>query len=353
MQQNTDLFNSNTMKKIILTALVIILAVAAFFGWKIFGSATNFKEEKKYLYISTGKASKDELLTMLKDSAYINNIQLFETLGGRMNLWNRLRPGKYEIKKGSSLIALVRKLRNGVQTPVNLVITKLRTKKDLASLIGRKFETDSAAIIQFISNNDSLKNFGLDTNTIMTAVLPNTYSLLWNTSPKKIIGKLQEQKVKFWTSERKQKAQQLGLTPEEVHVIASIVEEETLRHDEKPTIASVYLNRLKNGMTLGADPTIKFAVGDFTLKRILFSHINSTASSPYNTYKNKGLPPGPICTPSEITIDAVLNPKQTDYLFFCARVNGNGYHAFASNETEHFKNAKTYQHWLDSVMRSR
>jgi UPF0755 protein len=153
--------------------------------------------------------------------------------------------------------------------------------------------------------------------------------------------------------ERKQKAQSLGLTPEEVQVIASIVEEETIRHDEKSTIASVYLNRLKSGMNLGADPTIKFAVGDFTLKRILFSHINATASSPYNTYKNKGLPPGPICTPSEITIDAVLNPKQTDYLFFCAKVNGNGYHAFASNETEHFKNAKTYQHWLDSLMRSR
>jgi UPF0755 protein len=341
------------MKKIILPLLLIVLAVAGYFGYKVFGPATNFKEDKKYLYINTGKASKAELLTTLKDSGYIQNIQLFEMLGGRMNLWSRLRPGRYEIKNGTSLIALVRKLRNGVQSPVNLVITKLRTKKDLAAVISRKFETDSTAVMEFISNNDSLKAFGLDTNTIITAVLPNTYSLLWNTSPKKIIGKLNEQKTKFWTPERKQKAQVLGLTPDEVHVIASIVEEETIRHDEKPTIASVYLNRLKSGMNLGADPTIKFAVGDFTLKRILFSHINSTASSPYNTYKNKGLPPGPICTPSEITIDAVLNPKQTDYLFFCAKVNGNGYHAFASNETEHFKNAKTYQLWLDSVMRSR
>jgi UPF0755 protein len=341
------------MKKIILPLFILILAVAGYFGFKLFGAATNFKEDRKYLYIATGKATKNELLSLLQDSAYINNLQLFEMLGGRMNLWNRLRPGRYEIKNGTSVIALVRKLRNGEQTPVNLTITKLRTKNDLAGLIGRKFETDSIAVMKLIANNDSLIAIGLDTNTIMTAVLPNTYSLLWNTSPKKIIGKLQEQKQKFWTVERKQKAQSLGLTPEEVQVIASIVEEETIRHDEKSTIASVYLNRLKSGMNLGADPTIKFAVGDFTLKRILFSHINATASSPYNTYKNKGLPPGPICTPSEITIDAVLNPKQTDYLFFCAKVNGNGYHAFASNETEHFKNAKTYQHWLDSLMRSR
>ncbi len=337
------------MKKVILVISALLLAAALFFGWKVFGSATNFKEDKKYLYISTGKASKEAVLTILKDSSFINNIPLFEMLGSRMNLWNRLRPGKYEIKKGTSLISLVRRLRNSVQTPVNLTITKLRTKKDLASLIGRKFETDSVAVMQFISNNDSLQSLGLDTNTMITAVLPNTYSLLWNTSPAKIVSKLNEQKIKFWTAERKQKAQQLGLTPEEVHVIASIVEEETLRHDEKSIIASIYLNRLKKGMNLGADPTVKFAVGDFTLKRILFSHINSTASSPYNTYKNKGLPPGPICTPSEITIDAVLNPKETDYLFFCAKPNGKGYHAYAGNETDHFKNARAYQQYLDSL----
>jgi UPF0755 protein len=261
------------MKKIILPLFILILAVAGYFGFKLFGAATNFKEDRKYLYIATGKATKNELLSLLQDSAYINNLQLFEMLGGRMNLWNRLRPGRYEIKNGTSVIALVRKLRNGEQTPVNLTITKLRTKNDLAGLIGRKFETDSIAVMKLIANNDSLIAIGLDTNTIMTAVLPNTYSLLWNTSPKKIIGKLQEQKQKFWTVERKQKAQSLGLTPEEVQVIASIVEEETIRHDEKSTIASVYLNRLKSGMNLGADPTIKFAVGDFTLKRILFPTI--------------------------------------------------------------------------------
>jgi UPF0755 protein len=285
----------------------------------------------------------------LNDSGFLKNPGLFETVAGRLNVWERLRPGKYEIEKGSSLFTLARKLRNGSQTSVNLVITKLRTRHDLAALIGRKLETDSAMMMSYLVSNDSLRKYNLDTNTVMTAVFPNTYSLLWNSGPQRIFRKLDEQRTKFWTAERKQKATALGLTPAQVHALASIVEEETLRNDEKPIIASVYLNRLNKGMNLGADPTVKFAVGDFSIKRVLFGHINSTASSPYNTYRNKGLPPGPICTPSEKTIDAVLNAAQTDYLFFCAKPNGNGYHAFASNETDHFKNARIYQQWLDSL----
>lgn len=337
------------MKKIIGYTFLLLFIVACFFTWKFLGSATTFNESKKYLYIYTGKASQKEVMSSLRDSGFLKSPGLFEWMAGQLNVWQRLQPGKYEIAKGSSLLSLARTLRNRNQSPVNLVITKLRTKKDLAALIGRRFETDSAAMIRYLTNNDSLKKFQLDTHTVMTAVLPNTYSLLWNSSPQRILSKLNEQRTKFWTDERKQKAAALGLTPEQVHALASIVEEETIRLDEKPTIASVYLNRLKKGMNLGADPTVKFAVGDFTLKRILFVHINSTASSPYNTYRNKGLPPGPICTPSETTLDAVLNPAATDYLFFCAKPNGNGYHAFAATDTEHLKNARAYQQWLDSL----
>lgn len=337
------------MKKVLGYSFLLLFLVALFFAWKFIGSATTFKESKKYLYIYTGNANEKAVMQSLRDSGFLKNPGLFETVAGRLDVWKRLRPGKYEIEKGSSLLTLARKLRNGSQTPVNLVITKLRTRKDLAALIGRKFETDSATMHAYLINNDSLKKFGLDTNTVMTAVFPNSYSLLWNSGPQRIFRKLEEQRTKFWTAERKQKASALGLTPAQVHSLASIVEEETLRNDEKPTIASVYLNRLNKGMNLGADPTVKFAVGDFTIKRVMFGHINSTASSPYNTYRNKGLPPGPICTPSEKTIDAVLNAASTDYLFFCAKPNGNGYHAFASNETDHFKNAKIYQQWLDSL----
>lgn len=338
------------MKKILIFLFAVLGMAALFITYKIFGPSTNFSETKKYIYIQTGKAGKDALMRTINDSAYIKNIQVFEFIAGKLKVWQRLRPGRYEIKKGESLYVIIQKLRTGKQSPVNLTITKLRTKKDLASLIAKKFETDSITVLAFFNNNDSLKKFGLDSNTFLTAVLPNTYFLLWNSSPQKILSKLNEQKKKFWNTERIQKATKLGLTPEEVQVLASIVEEETIRHNEKPDIAAVYLNRLKKGMNLGADPTVKFAVGDFTLKRILFSHINSTASSPYNTYKNAGLPPGPICTASEITIDAVLNARESNYLFFCAKPNGNGYHAFSATAEEHYRNARAYQQWLDSMM---
>lgn len=342
-------FEILNMKKVLSLIVAFVLVVVLLFAYKFFGPGTNFNDSKKYLYIYTGKSSKQDVMSAIKDSSYLKNTGLFEFAATKLKVWQRLRPGRYEIVKGSSLFSLIRKLRNGSQTPVNFVITKLRTKKDFAALAGRKFESDSALFINYISNNDTLKKFGLDTNTVMTAVFPNTYSILWNSSPSKIFSRLNEQRKKFWTNERKQKARALGFTPEQVYALASIVEEETLQDDEKSIIASVYINRLKKGMYLGADPTVKFAVGDFSLKRILFGHINSTASSPYNTYKNKGIPPGPICTPSEKTIDAVLNPAKTNYLFFCAKANSNGHHAFAATDTEHAQNAKNYQQWLDSM----
>jgi UPF0755 protein len=203
--------------------------------------------------------------------------------------------------------------------------------------------------MQLLTSADSLSEFGLDSFTAMTLVIPNTYQFFWNTSAASLLHRLHEEKNRFWDAERVRKAGSLGLTPEEVYTLASIVEEETNKHDEKPRIASVYLNRMKKGMSLGADPTVKYALRDFGLKRILFKHIDASASSPYNTYRRKGLPPGPICTPSVKSIDAVLQAEQTDYLFFCARPDFSGYHAFASNDQDHMKNARAYQAFLDSI----
>lgn len=335
------------MNKILRLVLITVALFAIYFAWLFFAPASAYDGNNPYLYIRTGNTSKEAVLQSLKDSSLINHIGAFEWLGNRFNIWENIRPGKFEISNNESVFSLARKLRNNSQQQVNLTITKLRTKSDFAQLAGRKFETNAESFLAFLNSPDSVKHFGLDTNTIMTLIIPDTYSYYWSTSPKRILQKLQQQHQKFWTAERKNKAMALGLTPEQVYVLASIVEEETLRNDEKPIISSVYLNRLKKGMYLGADPTVKFAVGDFTLKRIYFGHINSTASNPYNTYKNKGLPPGPICTPQSVTIDAVLNTKPTNYLFFCAKPNGNGYHAFADNETDHFRNAKAYQDWLN------
>lgn len=336
------------MKRLLKILAALFLVAALYLCWLFFAPASSYEGVNPFLYIRTGAANKESVLQSLKDSSLIKHPGAFEWLGNRLNIWQKLRPGKYEVSKSESVFSLVRKLRNNRQVQVNLVITKLRTKNDLAQLVGKKFETPADVFLQYLNSTDSVSQFGFDTTTIMSMVLPDTYSYYWSTTPARILQKLQQQHKKFWTDERRKKAAALGLTTEQVYTLASIVEEETLRNDEKPIISSVYLNRLRKNMYLGADPTVKFAVGDFSLKRIYFGHINSTASNPYNTYKNKGLPPGPICTPQAVTIDAVLNTKPTNYLFFCAKPNGNGYHAFAENETDHFKNAKAYQDWLNA-----
>jgi len=236
-------------------------------------------------------------------------------------------------------------LKNGRQSPVNLVITKLRTKENLAAKVGSSFECDSAQMIVFLNSQDSLKDYGLDNETAMVAAMPFTYAIKWNTTPRRIFDQFYAAYKTFWTPERKKKADSLGFKPVQVSTLASIIEEETNASGDKPLIASVYLNRLSKGMPLQADPTLKFALKNFGLKRILNEH--KTVQSPYNTYTNKGLPPGPICTPALETIDAVLDSPKTDYLYFVANSNFDGTHIFTTNYSEHMKFARIYQQELN------
>ncbi len=233
-----------------------------------------------------------------------------------------------------------------------LVINKLRTANDFAKLIGKNFSTDSVHACNYFTSNDSLQQLGVDTNTLMTLVIPDTYIMYWNTSLTNIMKRLQDERDKFWEEKnRLQKADSAGLTPKQVVTIASIVEEETNKNDEKGNVASVYINRYRKGMPLGADPTIKFALKDFGLRRILYGHL--MVESPYNTYRNKGLPPGPICTPSEKSIDAVLNAPSTDYLFFVAKSDFSGYHHFSNTYAEHMQYARLYQKALNERVKNR
>jgi UPF0755 protein len=332
-------------KKLILGLLVILLAGAAFIGWRFFTSNTAFSEKSKYLYIHTGHATYEEVFQTIQDSQLVKNPGSFDFLAGRMDLAEKLKAGRYEIKNGMSLSTIVRMLRNGQQSPVNLVIIKLRTKEDLAALIGRKFECDSASVMDYISNPDTLHFYGFDTNTIMATVYPNTYTYFWNTTPSAIFRKLFSEYKTVWTPERKRQAEQLGLEPIAAYTLASIVEEETRNDEEKDTIASVYLNRYNRGMRLQADPTVKFALHDFALRRIYEKHL--TVESPYNTYRNKGLPPGPICTPSLATLDAVLHTPKTNYLYFVASADFSGSHVFSENYEEHLIKARAFQKALD------
>jgi UPF0755 protein len=336
-------------KKILFLIAAILLIAVLFFAWKIMGPSVSVPEGK-YFYIKTG-SNYNTVKQNLQEAKIISNPGLFDFMAKRLKYTNAVKPGRYEIKPGMSILSLLRILRGGQQSPVNFTIKKLRTVQNLASLAGRAFECDSTDMMRFLSSKDSLAGMNLDSNTLMTAVLPNTYSILWNSPPSKIFQKLYQEQVKFWTPERKQKASGHNLTPEQAYTLASIVEEETNLAEDKGKIASVYLNRMETGMKLGADPTVKFAMKDFGLKRILNKHLEYP--SPYNTYLHTGLPPGPICTPSAQTIDAVLNAPSTSYLYFVAQPNLTGYSNFAVDYDEHLRYARVYQQWIDSFLRAK
>ncbi len=336
------------MKKIIFTLFGIILLVCLFFGFKLFGPGTDFKPETKYFYIPSNETGKSDVLRLLERDSIVKSVSTFTWLAENMHYWKQVKPGKYKIASGNSAFDIVRLLRNGKQSPVNLVITKLRTREDFASLAGRRLECDSLSVMRFLTSQDSLKKYELDTNTVMTAVFPDTYTFFWNTTPGKIFNKLIRQYQLFWTSERIKMAGEKGLTPQTAYILASIIEEETNKNGEKGNIASVYLNRMKVGMKLGADPTVKYALRDFGLKRIYHKHLS--VESPYNTYRVYGLPPGPICTPSATTIQAVLESPKTDFLYFVAKSDFSGYHTFAKSYDEHLRYAREYQEALNKYM---
>ncbi len=324
----------------IITAFIVLLV--SFFAWKVFGPEVN-APEGKFFYIKTG-AGFSEVGNDLVSQKIIPSVSWYHRLASAMK-FKTVKAGKYEIKDKMSLYQLVRMLKNGRQIPVNFVITKLRTKEDFARRCGNLFEFDSLLAIHFFNSNDSLAPYGLDSNTVMAAVMPDTYTYFWNTTPKKIFLKLYDYWQQFWTEERKQKAAAKGLTPVQVSTLASIIDEESNFAPEKDTIASVYLNRIKKGMPLQADPTVKFALKDFSIKRIYEKHL--AVESPYNTYRNAGLPPGPICTALPETIDAVLNAPETDYLYFVAKDDFSGRHEFTTGYKEHLTKAREYQKALN------
>jgi UPF0755 protein len=333
------------IRKSLLVLIFLGFIVTALIG-RFFFSNTPFKEKAKYLYIPTGHASREEVMDSIKQNHLVSNPESFDFLASKMEVWKRIGPGKYEIRKGMGLFDIARMLRNRQQVSVNLVITKLRTKENLAALIGSKFEVDSNSVMQFINNADTLRKYNLDTNTVMTAVYPNTYTYLWTTSMSGIFRKLIAEYRRVWNDRRKSKADSLGLTPTSVYILSSIVEEETNLAAEKGLMASVYLNRLAKNINLGADPTVKYALRNFSLTRIYEKHL--LTPSPYNTYRYKGLPPGPICTPTLATIDAVLNAPKTDYLFFVVKKDFSQ-HVFTSSYQEHLKYAREYQQALNQL----
>lgn len=221
----------------------------------------------------------------------------------------------------------------------------MRTKENLAGRISEQLMLDSLTLLNMLNSETNLKSLGFDTNTIVAMFIPNTYEVYWDTSIDKLMNRMKNEYSTFWNESRKAKAKQVGLSPIEVSILASIVEEEATYSDEYPIVAGLYLNRLKRGQRLEADPTVKFALNDFSLRRILYKHLE--VESPYNTYRNEGLPPGPIRVPSIKGIDATLSPQDHKYLFMCAKEDLSGRHNFATTHAEHVRNAARYQRALN------
>jgi len=339
------------LKKWLLGIVILVILAAIFIAVRFFTPNTAFEEKSRFLYVHSEETNQVAVMKTLVDSQFIKNPDSFNFLASKMDVWKRLKPGRYEIKKGMNLVDLARVLRNGQQSPINFVITKLRTKEQLAFLVDKKFETDSLSMMHFLNNSDTLSKYGLDTNNVMTMVFPNTYTYLWTSTPKMIFEKFHSEHENVWNETRKQKAIAKGLNPTTAYILASIIEEETTIQEDKGPMASVYLNRLKKQMRLGADPTVKFAMRNFALQRIYQKHLQT--ESPYNTYRYSGLPPGPICTPSLQTLDEVLNAQESNYLFFVAKSDFSRRHVFTENYSDHLKYAKEYQKALDSLILKR
>lgn len=248
--------------------------------------------------------------------------------------------GSYEISPSVSTWQLVTNIYHGKQTPVSITVPTTWTKEMALGRMARQLMTDSASLVAEFNNPDCLQAYGVDTATAATLLLPNTYEIYWDISPSAFIKRMVQERDRFWTADRIQKAKALAMSKEEVYTLASIVDAETANDGEKPTVAGLYLNRLHKGILLQADPTVKFAMGNFSLRRIYGYML--TTPSPYNTYLHKGLPPGPIRVPQISSIDAVLNHQTHDYLYMCANSDFSGTHAFAATYSEHLQNAAKY-----------
>lgn len=324
-------------RKIILFLLAGILLFAGIIYYKFFSSKTDFSGERKFLYIRSDAATRQAVLDSLSGDSIVTNLHDFDWLAGKMGLWEKIKPGKYRIDKGASVFAVAKKLRSGDQVQVRLVINKLRLPEDMARLVGKNFQADSASVMQFLDKHPEAFH----------KVIPDTYIFPWTFPLDNIFTKVNDEYDDWWKKkDRSQKAASLGYTPGQIYTIASIVEEESNVTADKPKIASVYFNRLKKNMPLQADPTIRYALKNFNMNRVYYNSL--MVQSPYNTYRNAGLPPGPICTPSQATIDAVLDAPVTDYLYFVANPDLMGGSTFTSTYTEHTKVAKEYQDSLSA-----
>ncbi|MFK7048665.1 endolytic transglycosylase MltG [Flavobacterium columnare] len=335
-------------KKVFLGVGLIGLVLAVFVYIKAFTSNTQFSEKEKYVFIPTGATYGDVVKILAKE---VEDIENFKLVAEKRSYDQNVFPGRFLLKKGMGSFQIVTALRHNM--PLNLSFNNQEVVEKLVSRVADQIEADSLSLMKAIQDSIFLKKNNLTPDNVLGIFIPNTYEIKWNIGAEKFRDKMLEEYHNFWNSERIAKAKKIGLTPEQVMALASIVHKESVKEDERPRVAGVYLNRLKLEMPLQADPTIIFAIkknsNDFdqVIKRVKGDML--FVNSPYNTYKNIGLPPGPIAMPDISAVDAVLSPESHDYIYFCASVDRKGYHDFAVTYEEHQANAKKYAEWVNKL----
>jgi UPF0755 protein len=335
--------------KRIMTLLLVIIILAGIKGIDLYHKAfaANIfppKNADPYLYILTGSDYSDVIETIKKNNL-AHNLKSLEWTAEEKNYKNHVNPGKYRIKNRMSNNEFINMLRSGKQEPVQLTFNNIRTLEQFANRIAEQLELDDIVLLTLLKSDTVQKKYGMNRYTINCMFIPNTYEFYWNTTAKDFIERMHREYESFWNNRRTRKAEVLKLTREEVITLASIVDQETDKNDEKARIAGVYLNRLNHGMRLQADPTLIYAMGKFDIQRVLRVHYQ--INSPFNTYRIDGLPPGPICFPEIVSIEAVLNAENHDYLYMCAKPDFSGYHVFSKTLKEHNRNAELYRRELN------
>ncbi len=339
------------LKRVIWGVLLLGLVVCGFIAYQIYSAIfspnTNFANEEAYVYIASD-ADIDEVAQSLEP--LLKDLRSFRAVADRKGYSTNIKGGKYAIKKGMSNNDIINTLRSK-NLPVRVSFNNQESLFHLAGRIAEQLEADSVSLVSTMNDPDFLATNGFDEDTKLAMYIPNTYEFFWNTDAQGFRDRMFQEYQRFWNDERKKKAAALGLSPTQVAALASIVQKETVKVDERPTVAGVYINRLKRGMPLQADPTVIYAIKketqnfDTMIKRVLFRDLE--IDSPYNTYKYAGLPPGPIAMPDISSIDAVLNPKRHDYLYFVADISNFGYHKFAETLAQHNRNKVQYIRWLN------
>lgn len=337
-------------RKLVIFLVISVLGISfTFYAYQVvFTPNILVGKEARELIIERG-ATFNSIQKQLHDRGYVNDLMSFSLLARLMKYDRSIKPGRYVLTPGMSNMQAIRLLRSGNQVPVNVRFHNIRTldqlpEKITANLMMSPSEFDSA-LNEFIKTNTE----GFTRENVIAMFIPNTYQVYYDETPKGLIERMRQEYHAFWNTENRERAAKAGLTPVEVSILASIVQAETIKAEEAPIIAGLYINRLRKGIALQADPTLKFAVGDFTLKRIL--NVHKEVDSPYNTYRHTGLPPGPINMPEIASLQAVLNYTPSDYLYMCAREDFSGYHNFTSSYQEHLRNASRYQAALTREMR--